>query len=574
MKKIFAILLTVALFATNAVIVLANEYEDANEGYVFAYEEPDYEDVVFPELYDLGWLMWMPDWDREFDRLLDELIFRRFGEGSDFLFDYATEIGRTFTTARFEIEVVGSIAFEGSRWGMPLWDWHEDTGQYEETGEVTYLTDVESYVFIAIRDLRDELDMRSGVNLELAHEVQELGGFAFHRFSWANQVQVARESEWAYFAIQGTSAVEDVPRQVDISFTLEYFLADFVWHSDFAGIDFAALLARHEASFTAEDVYAYFDGEEPVLMEERFGFASPILAEVMGADFDPLSPDFEVMVLGELNVRLADGHYLTNIALADDVLLRIQLTEPPHAGRRGMAWTSVQLVDARVQAEQDALWEEWDASLIAWLDAGRDWEDFDDSRFFERARELEARLVQELFSISLTQWWDMDAPVVNETGFYVGDSQLLNHLDFMVHSSYYETHVPIPFSFSGNVPVLDFGAVEFAGTHRVFVHDRYLNLTELRVGLTAISFEVLDTAFLDDLFDEGRINVFDLFEIEFIMASGEVLQDLRFGSAGWSRTTQYFEGDRLDKSWFSFDFMVDPRGVVGVRINGTEIMSR
>ena len=594
MKKLFAILLTVALFATNAVIVLANGYEDTNEEYEYeneyTYDETDYDytededyaDIVLPDVdLDFGWRM--PDWDREFDNLLDELIFRQFGAGSEFLFDYATEIGQTFAVGQFEIEVVGAIAFEGRRFGMTVWDWPEELEWDEETGEiiwpvseaevreVTYFTEIESYVFVAIRDLRGEIDMQRGVDLELARELDEHGWFT--RFSWSNPLLVVRETDRAYFAIQMRSDFEEVPQQVDISFALEYFLADFVWDSDFAGIDFAALLADHEATFVIEDVYAYFDWEEPVLLEERWGFVTPQLAEIMGADFDPLSTDFEVMATGELSIRLAEGHYLTNIALTDDVLLRIQMTEPAPATVRRSIGAFVQLVDTRLEAEQNALWEEWDASMTAWLAAGHNWEDFDSSRFIDRQGEIEAARVRELFSIDLIGWWDMDSPRVNEIGYFINDMDLLNHLDFLVNTSDYETQVPIPFSFSGNAYVLDFGVVEFPGTHRVFIHDRYTDVSDVSVSLMGISFEVQDTAYLADLHD-GLISVFDMFEIEFITADGEVLQDLWFGGAGWSKYTQHYEDEYLDVSWFSFDFFIDVREVIGVRINGTEIRTR
>ena len=38
MKKIFAILFTVVLFATSTVIVMANDYEDLNDDYAYDYE--------------------------------------------------------------------------------------------------------------------------------------------------------------------------------------------------------------------------------------------------------------------------------------------------------------------------------------------------------------------------------------------------------------------------------------------------------------------------------------------------------------------------------------------------------
>ena len=375
-----------------------------------------------------------------------------------------------------------------------------------------------------------------------------------------------------YFAIQLRSEYEEVPQLVDFSFELEYFLTGFVWYSGLAGIDIAALLAGHEASFVTEGPYVDVDGEEWVqeylLLNERWGFRSHRLDEIMGEDFNPLSYDFEILAMNELNVQIADGHYITNIALTDDVLLRIQFTEPPHmAVRPGMGWTSVQLVDARLQALQEALWEDWDAAWIAWIEAGYAWEDFDESELVERANELDEAHVQELFSVNLTRWWDMDAPVVVEIGYLVEDLDLLNHLDFMVHSSYYETQDPIPFGFSGSTQVLDFGAVEFSGTHSVFVHDRYLNVTDVRVGFTGISFSVQDTAFFPDL-DAESVNVFDLFEIEFIMVDGEVRRDLWFGGAMWAWP---YEGDELSVSSFEFDFFTDTRQLVGVRINGTEI---
>ena len=53
------------------------------------------------------------------------------------------------------------------------------------------------------------------------------------------------------------------------------------------------------------------------------------------------------------------------------------------------------------------------------------------------------------------------------------------------------------------------------------------------------------------------------------MADGVILQDLWFGGAMWSWP---YEGDEMAVSSFSFNYFVDVRELVGVRINSTEIM--
>ena len=572
MKKLFAILLTAALLVTSAAIVLANDYEDKDVEY--DYVEEDH--IIFPEIdLFLGW--WVPD-DREFDSLIDELVYRRFGTGSDFLFGYATEIGRTYTAGQFEIEVVGSLAMKGPTFNVPIWHWPDvqEIEWDEETGmiiwpdfddvymEDNYVTVVEAYVFIAIRDLTGELDLLRGGNLELAFLEDELGFRPF--MGWATGLHVARDTDRAYFVIQIRDDYEVVPDLVDISFELGYFLSGFVWESSFAGIDIVALLESHEAGFVYEVLNV---DEELVGLGERWGFVSPQLAEIMGEDFDPLSFDFEVMAQGELDIRLADSHYLTNIALTDDVLLRIQMTVPQLlAARPGlMGWSSVFLVDTRLEAQRDALVAERDAIFLRWQEEGFDFDDPDLIRINERLNEIGDSRLQDLYTINLTRWWETDAPSVNEHGYYISDLDLLNHLDFMITSSFHETQEPIPFSFSGSTPVLDFGIAEFYGTHSVFVHDRYLNMTDVVVSMTQISFNVQDTAFIPDLQYEG-VFVFDLFEIEYIMADGEIIQIPWFGGSSWSHP---HEGDELSVSNFTFAILIDIRELVGVRINGTEI---
>ena len=614
MKKYFAFLLTIALFAANAMIVMANDYEYTNDEYEYdnEYAWPDYdyvdeedykeeyEVIIFPEL-DFGW--WISGWDREFDTLIEELIFHRFGEGSEFLLPYVIDINQTFTAGRFEIEVIGAIAFEGRRFRAPFWDFHtghvtstfevdEETGETtllsteifvldEETGEyilqssdegipeVIYLTEVEAHIFIAVRDLMGELDMSRDAHLELQFELDEFGWPM--NGGWPRFIHVARETDRAYFSIQIRDELKEVPNQLDISFAIKYFLTDFAWESDSAGIDFVALLAGHEASFIIVDEYVYINGDEPI-PNHRWGSTTHFLEELMGVDFDPMSPDFEVMAIGELNIRLADGNYLTNIAITDDVVLRIQRHVSQHiAVRTGMAWTSVDLVDVRVEAMQNAMWDEMSERWSAWIEAGYDWEDFDDSWQVEILAEIDALQVRDLYNINLTQWWDRDAPSVTEVGYFIRDMDVLSYLDFMIHSSFYETQAPLPFSFSGIVPVTRFAEIEFPGIYRVFVQDRYLNLTDLSVSMMEIRFEVHDTAFFLDLDREQFISPFDLFEIEFIMADGEILQGLWFGGAMWAWP---YEGDELSASQFAFDFFVDVREVVGVIINGTEIRVR
>ena len=591
MKRILAMLLIVALFAANTVIVLANDYENANGEYDYEYtydapdydypEEEDYEVVPLPPQVHVvsGW-GWIDDWVREFDSLLDEMVFRRFGMGSDFLLGYATEIGRTFTAGRFEIEVVGSIAFEGRTFNWPIarWqEWEDFTLEWdEETGEIiwpdpimedNYVTEVDAHVFIAIRDLTGVLDMQRGASLELAVGQDEFGWM--FATGWAQNIQVARESDRAYFAIQIRNSHEEVPVQADISFELEYFLSGFDWEFGFAGIDLIALLAGHDASFVVEE-YFYLEDEGPFPIGDRWGFTEPRLAEIMGEDFNPLASDFAIMAEGEINVHIADGNYITNIALTDDVILRIQMLEPPHIARRvGMGFSSVHLIDTRIHAQQEALSEEWSEAWTAWFEAGYAWEDFDDSWLVERRNELEYAQLQQLFFISLSRWWDreMDSPHMSETGFYVRDLDQLNYLDFMVQSTFYEIVEPIPFSFTGSTQVLEFGEVEFTDLYRVFVHDRYLDVTNVSISLTGIRFDVHETAFFIDLQYEN-VWAFELFEIEFILSDGEVLQDLRSGGSHWSWP---YAGDELSVSSFEFSYFIDVRQVVGVRINGTEI---
>ena len=557
MKKLFAILLTVALFATNAVIVMANDNVDTNEEHM-----PVVIVLPFPE-FDFDW--WFPS--REFDSLIEELIFHRFGEGSEFLLPYVTEINQIFTAGQFEIEVIGAIAFEGRRRSQQVTHiYGEAFDEVVVEIEMFFVPNVVSNVFVAIRDLSGEQNMQDGVHLELARIFDEFG-WPSPDGGWPQSLQVWRDTDRAYFAINQHHELEELPEQVDISFTLEYLLADFVWSSDIAGIDIADLLQNHEASFEAAD-YIYSNGEESPTIS-RWGWTTPVGTELLGDDFDPMAPDFGVLAIGELNIRLAEGFYLSNIALTDGAILRIQLAEPSHmAVRMGMGWTSIQLINRTHEEERNALWEESNRRWTEWFEAGYDWEDFDESWLWERLDEIDGQGLQELFVITSSDWLNVDAPHITETGYFIENLDLLDHLDFLVHKTYHGVHLPIPFSFSGVVPVHAFPTVEFPGIHRVFVHDRYLNLVNVAVSLMEISFDVQDTAFLFDRDYEGFFNAFDLFEIEIIMADGTILRDLWFGGSSlWGP----IDGDDLHVSSITFSFFTDVRQVTGLRINGTEI---
>ena len=93
---------------------------------------------------------WFPE--REFDNLIEELLYRRFfGDVSEFLLPYFTEINQTFTVGQFEIEVIGAIALEGRRSSQV---WHTYEGAYRDfVIETVFVPIVDSNVFVAIRDL-------------------------------------------------------------------------------------------------------------------------------------------------------------------------------------------------------------------------------------------------------------------------------------------------------------------------------------------------------------------------------------------------------------------------------------
>ena len=593
MKK-FLLVLVIALFASNAAIVMADDYNDTNDGDGYVYEELilSYDDgegyeVTLPEVFHIAAWHSIFGWDREreFDSLAEELLFAQFRDGSEFLLPYLTEINQVFTVGRFEVEVVAALAIQGRTTSGSVWHWPEtfELEWDEETGEIIwpdeglaaveyhFSTDVESVVFVAIRDLTGEIDALSGTHLEFLHEAdEEFGFFTGGGMAWANALHVMRDSDRMYFSISNRHIFDEIPQQVDISFELEYLFSDFVWDEGLAGLDIAGLVEQHEPSFAAETPYWEWDGY--FVPSEWWGFTQPLLNEVAGEGFDPLSPDFELLVRDELNIRLAEGHYLTNIALTDDVILRIQLSEPSRVGfvHRLGAWTHIRLVDTRVEEDRSAFFDEWNASWTEWMDAGNAWEDFDEDLWMERLNLIEESQVQELYRIDLTRWWEPDASHVTETGYFVVDN--LEFLDFFISTSYYETQVPIPFSFSGYVPVLDFGAIEIPGTHRIFVYDRYLDITDIGISINEVGFRVYDTAFIVELDIVRHITPFDLFEVEFIMTSGEVLQDMWFSSSMWQWP---FEEDELSVSYFALSgFMIDVREVIGVRINGLDIMAR
>ena len=77
---------------------------------------------------------------------------------------------------------------------------------------------------------------------------------------------------------------------------------------------------------------------------------------------------------------------------------------------------------------------------LEWFEADYDWEDIDDSWLWDELNAIDGRDLQELFQIRLHQFAP-DALEVAETGYLIDDLDLLNHLDFVVHKSYYGTHL-------------------------------------------------------------------------------------------------------------------------------------
>ena len=152
--------------------------------------------------------------------------------------------------------------------------------------------------------------------------------------------------------------------------------------------------------------------------------------------------------------------------------------------------------------------------------------------------------------------------------YFIEDEETVGYLDFNIISSGFEVDVPIGFSFAGvYVPILDLGSVSFDGVFQVFVQDSYFSMTDLEVTMRGISFRVLDAA---PLWVDNGINAFDLFDIEYVFADGEVISP-RFSSASWGGPGH---DDGESSASYSFGgIFVDVRKLVGIRINGTEIMS-
>ena len=585
MKKMISFVLAIALVAASGITVFAHGYEETEA----ATEASDFPFAAG------GGVQFIGDWDREFDSPIEQFLFMRFGEGFEHAKRNLTDINKTFAAGDFEIEILSAMALADREFRRPVvqipqaprvLEWDPETGEIiwgeqdmlEERAVYTNLVDV--FIFGTLKDPGGILgDMREAI-LDISRERDE-PMFLLHSFALANVVHVDSETGAAYFAtVLQVSAAPDA-EYVNADFTIERMLSDFRRDEWYAGIDFAYILATHEASFVVEplDEAQVFPDGQP----RRSGFVAYEFGRALGDDSHPLSPEAETLARGELSIQVTENMHITNLALRDNLLL-VQITEPgfdleameaipfgfrplppigpPHPA---MGATFTELVDTRISRDDIAsVVEEMRASFVEWTSAGNEPQDFDDSLYSERLHEFHNRRLHEAYMIDIT--FGHNEPRITERAFLIEDAGLIDHLDFGISASYFAIDIPLQFSFEGvYVPILNMGRLSFDGVFQVFIQGSYFGLTDLEVSMREISFSVLDP---EPLWVDHGANAFDLFEIEYVFADGETIGQ-RFSTGSWSSPSPR-DGENSASYSFSGVF-VDIGELVGVRINGTEI---
>ena len=510
---------------------------------------------------------------REFDSALERLFFIQFGEEFLLAYENSTAIGQTHRFGNYELEVIAAISYAGhkSEWPQFPENLLIDT---EEAADMFFASDwaglgipvlttqsIETHVFVSLSGFYREDGNISGPMLDVRSYEQFFGSEQQYR---GILIHTDHENGRMYFVIRLHNNVP-VGEEVDISFTVYRLLANSVWNEERANINLAQITRNHRPTFEVSEerpppsVFTWLSSQE---LETHFG-----------SDFNLFSEQLETMLPDELNIPIARGLYLTNLSHEGNVL-RVQKTHKFYEHTQDGFVNAVLTDTRRNQRELETILSDWSRALGAWVERGRDIDDFNADRFLARLEAHNNRHPAELFRVYLNTWYAAMS-MVTETAFLV-ERNLLNHLDFIITTQQYETVVPVDFVISDvHVPVMDLGRLTSKGPHRVFAYDRYFVVSDIEVSMLDITFQVHDMGAVWEIVAEsaGAIGAFDLFDLELVIYDGDTSLVQLMGGA-IQRPFVMTEGFPEYATFSMIVGLINLENVTAIIINGTRINLR
>ena len=539
--------------------------------------------TIFPAV-PVGWGFEMPT----FDNPIDYVYWSVFGDGFEFMQNASVNINRTINHGNLQLRVLSSVAIAGQTFTQIVWPenviqiFDEETGIWQmicdDTGEVidwedlehVEATDLTVYTFLSLRDTTGEISMAStqlSLEQDLGAVITAGEGFFFGHIRFGHYDE---ENDTAYFAAVHSTHVENPGRTMPISFTIDHILAGEQHYSDEIKIDLAALLDSHQATFIVED----YESDPFGRTFSRSGSTAGEIHEILGADFDPLRMDAEIMARGELNIHIAHDIYLTNIAFRDNLLL-LQIRQEDNIWRFPQdRWAHFgDMVDTRtgpldwveLTAEIDFLtmdpdeFEAWDEKLrLIWS-----------SRYINNLYSIDVSLFDDDFQIIGNRRY-------TEMAFHIEDMELINYLAFNVFGGHFEVVQPVNFNISHRrVPVIG-GSVTIDAAIELMIAGTRYTASDFTLSPMEISFAIDNGQSLLDALDDftRRFSIGDYIQIELIYADGTE-SEFPANQFSWSSSWNWLEEDEEDElvevRLILFGGVVDIDNLVAIRVNGERI---
>ena len=370
---------------------------------------------------------------------------------------------------------------------------------------------------------------------------------------WATHFD--EETNSAYFILRNwipTLPDQEVGNQILLNVLFDELFTGFNMQTTLIDdLNIVELISMHQGEFTFDEQDSrgrsggfWFGAEQDQWMQDN-GFENP----------DEVMAHFGTLVDGDLDIEIAEGVYLTNVALTDDVAhVQITTTEPTMWGIGGGRSLDLRSSD--------------------WV--------------------LPPYTLFSNTNINPTDENDSAFRFVINYGFIIHDKADLNNLVFEIFEQFFDNQTPLGINASFVVPIVLEGAFSEA-THQITVADEDFRVTNVSLDSSWISMELSYGPRLQEIFEsigfEKFSTFFDfttlegLFDLSVLYEDGtsvSVSPAASFFSVGGDfHFTDELTGDEFH--WFSpsmldFRFWNNDLGrtgdIVSLFINGSEIAFR
>lgn len=574
--------------------------------------------VVGPTFTRTNLMPWIGHGQRTFDNVLDQVYFNLFGYGFELIQDHSIDINRSMTYGNWQLDILSAIAIASYSGSRTIWPDYITIGTNEETGDwaminidtreivteediaafnTVELVNANVYTLFSLQNTSGRVNLSNAVEIVLAVD-NPIDAWSMGGFGHARPLYFDEDSQILYLVMVNMLFGEEIGDNIAVDFAIERILADQEHFSHEIGMDLVYLLENHQAAFiienAAEDVmedlgtrlyavpgFRHFDLEGGIYrpirpVPRRSGLTSMEMYEILGPDFDPFAFDAEIMARGELNISIAEGIYLNNIAVRDNLLL-LQISYP-FDQRLGPIerWAGLSIIDTRIESiDTEELFadfedEDWvavmtDASIMA--------------AFEERLELWRARYLHPIYGIDVSPM-DEYFQIIGgrryvEYAYFLEDMESLGYLSFVVTGMYYNVNAPVNFNVTGiNVPLLGNESTFLETSARVSIYGRTYTIRDFYISTREISFAIEDAQPLFDAMDDNDgiirwFNFADHVQIELIHEDGTV-RDYNASIHGMSR--QWSDNDQGGYARISFSGSVlDIGNLAAIKINGVQV---